>query len=285
MARLRYLCRLIARDRQGFCPINGILIVLPASAAEADRRADELAFACKTDLMEAFRVFSMRCPVLALVSDLQTLDGFSTLLERLPSADAAKRMGQRFPLAPELENGKVPGQIEASVSWIGNTMFPSMVYTLFKTESPGGEDAAQLLSANTQLYRFLAAMRERHARIARLVRDSLPGLPDEPILYGGCYFAGTGSDSRSEQAFTSGVLMRLIQEQDRVAWTAHSVSEDKAYMRLARILKVALLTVITIAIIYIVGQLIARWYYSRPTDDQPQEEVTHASGSISRRLT
>src|SRR3954447_25901212 len=58
VSRLRYLCRLIARDRQGFCPFNGILVVLPITAANPDNRLDELAEACKADLSEAFGVFS-----------------------------------------------------------------------------------------------------------------------------------------------------------------------------------------------------------------------------------
>ena len=37
-ARLRHLCRLIKRDRLGFCPINGILVLLPVSAADPKNR-------------------------------------------------------------------------------------------------------------------------------------------------------------------------------------------------------------------------------------------------------
>jgi len=252
VARLRYFCRLIARDRQGFCPINGVLIVLPITAANPRNGLDELAAACKADLVEAFDVFRIRCPVLVLISDLEKLPGFSDLVERLHAGQAAKRMGQRFPLAPDLDTGLVPARIEDSVSWIGNSLFPSMVYSLFGVE-PGPEDVTEVVRTNSQLYRFLSKMRDRQERIARLVRDSIPALPREPILFGGCYFAGTGIDAVTEQAFASGVLLRLIQDQDNVTWTSDALLEDARFLRLARGLKVALLVVIGLGVAAIVG--------------------------------
>jgi IcmF-related N-terminal domain len=275
-ARIRYLCRLIARDRQGFCPINGILIVLPITAADPNRNLDDLALACRADLAEAFQVLPMRCPVLVLVSDLERLQGFVTLIERLPAGQAGKRMGQRFPLAPDLGQGEVPARIEDSITWIGNTMFPSMVYSLFKVESPGGENVSDLLNANAQLYRFLAMMRDRHARIARLVKDSMPGLPREPILFGGCYFAATGVDAGSEQAFTSGVLKRLIDDQDHVTWTSDYISEDASYLKLARVMKVVLSVIIVIGIVVVIGMIAERLLR------QPEQQPVDSAYSVDR---
>jgi hypothetical protein len=274
--RLRYLCRLIARDRQGFCPINGVLLVLPITAAHPDNSLDELALACKADLAAAFSVFPMRCPVLVLVSDLEKLPGFIELVERLPSGQAVKRMGQRFPLLPDLDNGEAPGQIESSVSWIGNTLFPSMVYSRFTVESPGGEDSTDVLKANSQLYRFLAKMRERQDRMARLVRDSIPAVPDEPILFGGCYLAGTGGDSASGQAFASGVLKRLIDDQDKVTWTESAMQEDASLLRLASGLRLAFLGVIGLLILAILF-LIGRHFLFQSAEPPAVEAETGAS--------
>ena len=53
-ARLRHLCRLIKRDRQGFCPVNGVLVLLPVSAADPKSRPRDVAEACQSDLTEAF---------------------------------------------------------------------------------------------------------------------------------------------------------------------------------------------------------------------------------------
>ena len=146
-------------------------------------------------------------------------------------------MGQRFPLVPDLDADEVPARIKDSVSWIGTTLFPSMVHSLFQVEVPGGEDVTEVVRANSQLYRFLAAMRDRRERLAQLVKDCLPALPGEPILFRGCYFAGTGPDSVTEQAFAPGVLRRLIEDQDNVTWTSDALLQDASFTRLARGLK------------------------------------------------
>jgi hypothetical protein len=265
VSRLRYFCRLIARDRQGFCPVNGILVVLPITATNPQSSLAELAAACKADLATAFEVFRMRCPVLVMFSGLEKLEGFSELVERLPSGSAAKRMGQRFPLDPDLDIGEVPARIETSVSWIANALFPSMVYSLFRVESPGGEEVSDVVRANAQLYRFLSDLRDRQQRLARLVKDSIPAVPGEPIFFGGCYVAGTGLDAASQQAFASGVLARLIQDQDNVTWTAEALGEDAGFLRFARGLKVVLIGVIALGLLAITALIV--WVaFLRPRD-------------------
>lgn len=274
VARLRYFCRLIARDRQGFCPINGVLIVSPIAASTPDHGLEQRALACKADLAELFGVFSMRCPVVVMISDLEKLQGFTDLVERLPSGQTGKRMGQRFPLLPDLDNGAVPGSIESSVSWISNTLFPSMIYSQFKVESPGGEDATDVLKANSQLYRFLSRIRESQESTARLVKDSIPAVPGEPILFGGCYFAGTGVNSGNGQAFASGVLRRLIDEQDSVTWTSHAMNEDTSLLRLASGLKVVFLCIIALGIVAIL--VVIGWRFW-PRTEQPAVDDANAA--------
>ncbi len=54
-----------------------------------------------------FDTFRMRCPVLAMIGGLEQVEGFSELVERLPAEQVRKRMGQRFPLVPDLSAGEV----------------------------------------------------------------------------------------------------------------------------------------------------------------------------------
>src|SRR5262249_49006056 len=156
--------------------------------------------------------------------------------------------------------------IEAAVSWVGNSLFPSMVHSLFRVESPGGEDITEVVRANSQPYRFLSNMRDRQDRLARFVRDSIPLVAGQPILVRGCYFAGTGVDSATERAFASGVLMRLIQDQDNVTWTRAALREDAGLLRLARALKIGLLAIVclgTAAILALIG-----FGFFRPSADE-----------------
>jgi hypothetical protein len=263
-ARLRYLCRLIARDRQGLCPINGILVVLPVTTADPRSSFTEVGSACKADLTDAFDVLRMRCPVLFLLSDLDKIQGFEDLVERLPAEQRTKRMGQRFPLVPDLKPEDVSARIRDSVAWIGAALFPSMVHSLFQTERPGGEDVEDLVRANSQLYRFLAAMRDRRERMAQLVKDCIPALPGEPILYRGCYVAGTGLDPVTGQAFAPGVLRLLIREQDNVTWTADTMAQDATAMRLARAIRILLIGVIGLGVLAILALIGWKVFSSAP---------------------
>ncbi|MFO0890563.1 MAG: type VI secretion protein IcmF/TssM N-terminal domain-containing protein [Isosphaeraceae bacterium] len=257
-ARLRYLCHLIARDRGGLCPINGMLVILPITLADPGNPVAEVCAASKTDLSEAFDALRMRCPVLFLVSDLDRLDGFSDLIERLPSSQRNNRMGQRFPLVPDLDPEDVPAKVKESIAWIGDSLFPTMVNSLFQVEARG-EDANEVTWANSQLFRFLVASHDRRDRLAQLVTDSIPELPDEPILYRGCYLAGTGPDPATDQAFAPGVLMLLIKQQDSVSWTAAALRQDESFSRLARGLKTFFLLAIGLGVLAILGLIASRF--------------------------
>ncbi len=258
LARLRHLCRLITRDRQGFCPINGVLLVLPIAVADARGDLEEIAEACRRDLTTAFDAFRMRCPVLGLICGLEELPGFADLVERLSGDQVRKRMGQRFPLVHELTAAEVPEKVEGAVEAVSGSLFPSMVHALFQVESPGGESAEEVLRLNSQLFRFVQAIVEKGERLGRLVRDSLPSLRGEPVMFGGCYFAGTGRDSATDQAFASGVLMRMIKEdQDNVTWTAETLNDDAAAQRLARTLRIVFSLIIALGVLAGAG-LIAR---------------------------
>ena len=223
--------------------------------ADARNVASEVCLASKTDLTDALDLLCVRCPVLFLVSDLDKLPGFVELVERLPSDQRVKRMGQRFPLVPELDSEDVPGSVRDSVSWVGSNLFLSMVYSLFKVETPGGEELTEVTRANSQLFRFLAAMRERRERLAQFVRDCLPVLPHEPIFFLGCYFAGTGVDSATGQAFCPGVLRLLISEQNNVTWTAAALEQDAASLRLARWLRIFLIGCIAAGVLAILARI------------------------------
>ena len=50
-------------------------------------------------------------------------------------------------------------------------------------------------------------------------------------LFGGCYFAATGRDPLSQQAFVAGVFPLLIENQNYVSWTTEALVEDASYRR------------------------------------------------------
>jgi type VI protein secretion system component VasK len=246
-ARLRYLCSLISRDRQGRCPINGVLLLMPISATDPKGDPDEFARCANMDLGVMFDAFKMRCPVLALIADLEKLPGFDVMIARLQAADRGRRMGQRFPLVPDRRPLDLGGMIDGGIEGVCQTLFPSLIYKLLR-EAPAAAIPKDTVDDNAALVRFLTEVRAREDRLSRLLRSSVPAF-DEPLLFGGCYLAGTGSDPATQQAFVSGVFKKMIMDQDRVSWTADAIEADSSYRHLAHTVSLILSLAIAVQIL------------------------------------
>ncbi len=258
--RLAYLCQLIMRDRGGYCPINGVLLLVPITAADQKNSPASYATVCRTDLAIAFGRFQMRCPILVLVTDLDKLPGFVEMRERLSNEEAVRRMGQRFPLVPDLPPSDVEAQIRSGVAYLGQTLLPVLIHTKFRTEMPGGEDTQDAVQGNSAIFRFLAAFCEREERLGQIIAGCFSAPPGEPLLYGGCYLAGTGTDASTQQAFANGVFKRLIKDQDLVTWTGDAIDEDQRYAKLAKVMTIVLASLIALGVLGGAGLVASRMF-------------------------
>ena len=165
-ARLRYLCRRITRDRRPFCPINGILLLIPYASTGGDAEAKEAGSLCQRDLEAVRESFQVECPIFALVCDLERVPGFDEFLKFFPEGQRRRLLGQQLPLAPDLDAAGRAKMTEKGVQWVGDVLFPRLVYKVWGVE--GADPAAGNLSAsaNVGLYEFLARIRGSH-RAAR----------------------------------------------------------------------------------------------------------------------
>jgi hypothetical protein len=233
LAQLEHVCRLVARDRRPYCPINGVLLLIPLAATDDETVASQTATLCQQDLAVVRRVTQLRCPVFGVVCDLERAEGITEFLARLP-AGQLRRLGQRFPLAPDLDPEKVPAMIDDGIAWVCESLLPSLVYNLFRADVSGG-DMGGFVRDYARLFRFLAQMKERRPRLTRiLVRGALPSDKGPPLL-GGCYLAATGADAAREQAFVQGIFERLLENQDYVTWTEEALHEEAELRRLTAI--------------------------------------------------
>jgi hypothetical protein len=231
-ARLRHLCRLIVRDRRPFCPANGILFLVPYAGADSDDDAAQTGGAIHQDLLNIRDVLRVHLPVFAMICDLERANGFKEFLERFPADQRQRRLGQRYPLCPDLPQEKVSGSIESCVQWICQVVFPTWIYKLFRLESPGREEVETVVAGNCRLYQFLGQVRERQKRFARIVSRALLLESSGPLLFGGCYVGATGSEPGSEQGFVAGTFRRLTENQNYVSWTDQALAEESDYNRL-----------------------------------------------------
>jgi hypothetical protein len=232
-ARLKYLCRLIVRDRYPYCPVNGILVLLPLAATDDDEEARQASTLGQTDMAAAHEALQVHCPSFALVCDLESATGVREFLDRFPKDSLQRRLGQRFPLAPDLDPAAQAALVDKGGNWICNSLLPFWIYKLFRVESPR-EGSADAIEGNARLYRFLYEMRERQKRLGLIASRLAPQTPNMPLLFGGCYLGCTGSDP-SGQAFLPGVLRRLVDEQEAVCWTQQALDEEQEYRRWTRV--------------------------------------------------
>lgn len=256
--RLRYLCRLLRRTRQPFCPINGALTLLSYAVVQrGDEDAAEVQKAAHADLATLARELRMRFPVLALMTGMETEDGFCELIRRIGGERA---MRQRFGKGFLAWDDNSPEQLGAlCIQACG--AFEAFIYEMFKEKGAlTGEEKAL---GNRKLYTLLCQVRRDFQK--RLDGILVRGFTQEeadgdlpPLLFGGCYFAATG-DTASSRAFVRGVVRDRLTDPDErdgplyenLEWSPSMLREDAWYRRLAfaGFIVDAVLLVITIVIL------------------------------------
>ena len=255
--RLAHLCRLMVKQRAPYCPINGLLLVLPLPATETIEDASETGAVCQHDLATIRGVLQLHCPMYVLLADMEQVPGFTELLEQFP--DARQRrfvLGQPYPLMPDLDKEEMPRSVGKGVQWLFETLFPTNVYKLLRAERPG-EGRGDVLRANSRLYQLLVEMRKRHRAFHHILTRSMSTGGGGPPLFGGCFLAATGADAEKEQAFVHGVFRQLIESQNYVSWTKDALEEEAEYKRWTRVGYLVILALVVSAAI------LGYWYWPR----------------------
>jgi hypothetical protein len=234
-ARLEHLCRLIVRDRRPYVPVNGLVVLVPLGGTDTDSDAQATGELIQRDLTTLQDTLKVHCPMFGLVCDLETLPGFREFISALPVKDRERRLGQRFPLAPDVNGEPLLELVDSSVQWLCGNLLRDWVFKLLRVEVAGKDDLRTAVSRNTKLYLLLNEIRERRKRLSRIVKVALTRQAAGPLLFGGCYLAGTGRDPDREQALVAGLFQRLLQEQDYVSWTDRALADDASAERLTKV--------------------------------------------------
>jgi hypothetical protein len=221
-ARLAHLCRIIGRDRLPFCPLNGILWLIPLGGTDTPEDAQQAAVASQEDLAVIRRETKLDCPVMAAVVDMEDLPGFVEFMKR-NSRELGRRVGQRFPLATKLSRDETAANIGSSISWLCTSYLQDSAYPFFQMEKADQTPDA-LLPGNANLFLMLDEMSGRSTSLTTIVKQAIAPDNDAAMRYAGCYLAATGA--KGSQGFVGGVMQRLIDEQSAVSWTDRARADD-----------------------------------------------------------
>ena len=115
---------------------------------------------------------------------------------------------------------------------------------------------------NGKLYQLLCTIRsELAARIRNVLIKGFScdaadgGNEQEPVLFGGCYFAATGNTS-DRQAFVRSTLDKVMELEEDVEWTRDAIRQDQQYHRYANVSMV----VNGLLLCTLIGLIVYRWY-------------------------
>jgi hypothetical protein len=230
-ARLQYLCRLIARERKPYCPVNGVLLLIPMSATTDDDDARQCGAICRRDLTTIRESLQVRCPFFTVITGLDELPGFKEFSQRIPTELTRQRLGQDFPLMPDLEPDGEKKMIESAVHWICRGLVTRAVYRLFQLPSLDA-NGADIHETNAKLFEFMHAIREREKRIGLIVSRAI--MLDSPALFGGCYLASINTAMDPPGCFIGGCFGQLLENQNYVSWTNQAIREEAETGRITR---------------------------------------------------
>lgn len=226
--RLAYLGQLLRRIRQPFCPINGILVLAAVPLLRDIVAAQDANESIRRDLETLRDATQLSCPVVLLVSGMESVPGFTELVRRVGLQRAKET---RFGKGYSVWNPADRENMEAlSIHACG--AFEDWVYALYR--EPGGLGKP----GNGKLYRLLCLVRgQLQNRIRGLLTNAF-GHDDESEesgywMFGGCYFAATGA-SADRHAFVRSVIDKLIQQDEDVEWCPAALDEEQRYRRIAQ---------------------------------------------------
>ena len=232
-SRLGHLCRLIQQTRRPYCPINGVICLIPLAATSGDAEANQTAVLLQRDLDTMRDIFQLKAPLYTLVCDLEQAPGCRDLLERFPNQQRHRRLGALMPNLAACDRPRAPEVAAQALAWICRTLVPALVYRLVRI-SPNGQ-AMRDHQGNVRLFQFLDDLRQREPRLLRILNRGILASEHDTWRLQGCFLAATGVDSVRDQGFVEGVFPQLLETQDQLAWTSQALAEDAGCRRWATV--------------------------------------------------
>lgn len=234
--RLRYLCKLMLRDRRPWCPINGSLVLIPWKLLHNDDYCREAPNFLLRDLTIARDTLTLHAPVHTLLCDVETAIGFDQFRDCFRSKTVlTQRFGQKSPLMPSMSGTELPAFYESLAAWLGQTLMPKWILQFLNKDlaTDSRNTPGMATNYNSSLYSFMREMYMRAPRLGRVLKQGVvlsesSSNPEPMPLFGGCYLAATG-ESENQQAFLPGVFDRLVDNQNSVAWTKAALASERKY--------------------------------------------------------
>ncbi|MCA8990797.1 MAG: hypothetical protein KDA88_02405 [Planctomycetaceae bacterium] len=224
--QVQYLAAILKRDRT-YCPLNGVLQFIPYSWIVRRQQHSQLVRSVKNDMNSLSEVLGYQFPSTAAIVGLEDVPGYNSFLHRCHRIDTnvhLSRAGSGFPVGGLLdESGAI------YVSQLAASCFRDKAYETFIADLDNIE--------NPRVYQFVCELDDQVDNIKHLLQRLGENDPHSPDYskFCGCYLAAVG-DTEDRRAFLHGLLVKLLQEQNYVAYTPRELKRDVSMHRAAIVL-------------------------------------------------
>jgi hypothetical protein len=223
--RLQQLCRLLVEHRDPYCPINGVVLLVPIAATDNEEIADHVGMRIEHDLETIVEAVQTGVSVQMVLTGLERCDGAKALLSRFPKAQRDRRLGAVIPVAPASEPEAQSMLIDKTSEWLCNDLFPPLVARLLVRDGSDAEADLELQRGNLKLHRLVQMMRGRQSFLSRMMRRAIATTGSD-LRMRGCFITATGDDAVHGQGFTAGVIPMILGCQNEVRWLASRRRRD-----------------------------------------------------------
>ncbi len=247
LERLDAVCRELAERRRPFCPVNGVLVMVPLDAADDTELADHVGMRVERDLQTVAAATETSVSAQWIFCDLDQCRGSHAFLDRFPETQRHRRLGACLPAAPPSEPDAEAEGIDRAVRWICDELFPPLGYRLMRRDVAAPADDRLMSQENRRIHRLVDVMRGRREGMSRMLRRAVAAAEGRVRLRG-CFIAATGASAASGQAFAEGCIPFILDLQNEVQWSPERRRRDRWQRRaaIAIYFAVAAATVVTV---------------------------------------
>jgi hypothetical protein len=256
-SRLAYFSKLVCKTRNPELPINAVVVLMPYELIESSAKDSQLAL--HRDLGVLQKSIQVRSQICMVVTEMNQHEGFQVMVEQL-GIDTIK--GKRFGKGCE-ELGTPSKDRLLAVAAHACASFERRIYEIFARP-----DSVKKKVFNQKLYGFVARLRFAFEKnLATIVSECFAQQQnarsqevDEPFLFGGVYFAGTGKSDDSV-SFLGGAFQKPTVNPAIVEWDSASYRKEQSILQQAHLVMsiggVALLSLV------VLGALVVWQYIQR----------------------
>lgn len=228
-AQMAYLASILKRDRT-YCPLNGVLQLLPFDWVNRRREHSKLTPAVRKDLETLSNTLGMQYPVVLGFTGIDSLSGYDSFIRRCRELDPRSHLSRA---GSGVATGATLDDTTANyLSQVTSHCFRDKAYEAFLADLDNKQ--------NARVYNLVCALDDEVDNLKHLLLQIGAPFPHgvSTSRFAGCYLAALG-DTADHRAFLQGLLVKMLQEQNEVAYTPSELRRDQWMKRAAIIVFLA----------------------------------------------